>query len=244
MAKASLAPPSLYRRHYYITEHAIQQFRERHPKHDMLHRFDGDIGNLLDWAVNDQWDERLVCRDTRDENAAIHILDLQPVLNEALWALVKDNESGAKGNRLPLAVVTILTHEMVESYQRAGRWVTNSGAAVEVIKPTLTSKLADKLKGVTLPPASPAVIFSDPPPPAPVSPLPPLATYYRELPTLHPEGVKEDTRLLTYTDAHGPTYEALRKEEALNRVMELKGAGVAALQVWKPVKVKIVVEEE
>lgn len=234
MAKASLAPPSIYRRHYYITEHAIQQFRERHPKHTMLHRFDGDIGNLLDWAVNDQWEERLVCRDTRDENATIHILDLQPVLNEALWALVKDNEAGAKGNRLPLAVVTILTREMVESYQRAGRWVTNGGAAVEVIKPTLTSKLAEKLKGVTLPPpVSPAVAPPDPPPPATVSPLPKL-----------PLEVGEDARLLQYIDAHGPQYEILDKPEALNRVMELKGSGVANIHVWRPVKVRVVVEEE
>lgn len=234
MAKASLAPPATYRRHYYITEHAIQQFRERHPKHDMLHRFDGDIGNLLDWAVSDQWEERLICRDTRDENAAIHIIDLEPVLEEALWALIKDNEAGSKGNRLPLAVVTILTREMVESYQRAGRWVTNTGAAIEVIKPNLTAKLADKLKDVKLmPPVSPAVA---PPPPRPA---PPVAT----LPPL-PLEVGEDARLLQYLDAHGPQYEILAKPEALDRVMELKGSGVANVQVWKPVKVKITVEEE
>lgn len=237
MAKASLAPPSIYRRHYYITEHAIQQFRERHPKHNMLHRFDGDIGNLLDWAVSDQWEERLVCRDTRDENAAIHIIDLEPMLEETLWALVKDNESGSKGNRLPLAVVTILTREMVESYQRAGRWVTNDGKAIEVIKPTLTSKLADKLKDVKLmPPVSPAVA---PPPPRPA---PPVAT----LPNLDlPCGAgAEDMRLLTFNDAHGANYEVLSKAEALDRVMELRGSGVANVQVWKPVKVKITVEEE
>jgi hypothetical protein len=238
MAKASLAPPSIYHRHYYITEHAIQQFRDRHPKHTMLHRFDGDVGNLLDWAVSDQWADRLVCRDTKDENAAIHILDLHPILDEELWALVKDNELGTKGNRIPLAVVTILTREMVESYQRVGRWVTNSGAAIEVIKPTLTSKLADKLKGVVIAPRPVS------PPEAP--PAPPAQPAVSTLPNFDlPCGVAtEDMRLVTYNDAHGPNYEVLPKAEALDRVMELRGGGVANVQVWKPVKVKITVEEE
>jgi hypothetical protein len=238
MAKASLAPPATYRRHYYITEHAIQQFRERHPKHDMLHRFDGDMGNLLDWAVNDQWEERLVCRDTRDENAAIHILDLQPVLNETLWALIKDNDVGTKGNRLPLAVITILTREMVESYQRAGRWVTTEGRAIEVIKPTLTSKLADKLKGVVIPPRPVSPPEAPPTPPA----KPAVATHPNfDLPS---GAAAEDLRLVTFNDSHGPNYEVLPKAEALDRVMELRGGGVANVQVWKPVKVKITVEEE
>ena len=238
MAKASLAPPSIYRRHFYIADHAIEQYRIRGGKGNaQLHRFDGDIGNLLDWTVHNQWDERVTCRDTKDGDHVIHIVDLLPSMDEELWALVKDNEFGDKGNRIPLAVVTVLTREMVEKYQREGRWIASgSRNVVEIVKTKLTSKLADKLQGVTISPAAA-------PPPAMLTP--PASTLRSALPVINAADAHESARLLTYIRDGEFHYGVHQKGVALAMVPALQGdPDVTDVLVWKPVKVKVTVAEE
>lgn len=122
MAKAALPPVPSYRRKFYVSGHAVERLRERRMPADVLHRFDGDLGNLIDWAVSAQWQEaeRLL-----DDGVEMWLVDVRDTLGD-LFAVVKKNCDGNQ-NAWPYAVVTLLDAGQV-AQSRARRWRSAGGS--------------------------------------------------------------------------------------------------------------------
>jgi hypothetical protein len=123
MGKASKAPPSTYKRKFLVTEHAVDRLRGRLEGENTDYRTPEDVGNLIDFATSSCWEK---ADEIVDNGAEAHIVPLEDVLGEGLWALVKANSSQNKVE-YPMAVITLLTDHQVRNSRLAGDWKVIDG---------------------------------------------------------------------------------------------------------------------
>jgi hypothetical protein len=229
MGKAFKAPASQYVRRYVISKHAVQRLRERVVEgHEMVHRSDGDLGNLLDAAVYEGSPGESVV-DSDGLPTSIIRLRLPFVRDEVLFAVVKPNQEPGDDREV---VLSILTKEMEAANRSGGKWTghaTCPGAPM--------TSLGDKLKNVT-----PAVAASAPPLPAP-----PLLGAM--LLALDDCTIANQRLLMWQTSKLGWQHvECLSPDDVNARIAKLPpGAPVQIYKLaltWTPVKTRLVLHEE
>lgn len=244
MAKAALSPTPTYRRKFIITRHAVERLRERRP--DLLHRFDGDIGNLIDDAVAVRWAK---AEHLLDRGEQMWLVDVREGLQN-LFAIVKLN--GASGGDQPAhVVVTVLDPGQVA--QTRGRWKPADGipAARAPGFATLGERVRPHL--LALPPAvapqepgmsatgstgAPAVA-----PTAEEETLPGTGT--GAPPPSTPNEYPQPDRVVTWTEGGEPRFILRERHEAARFMADLQERGIVNAVIWRPVKVRVrvVVEE-
>jgi hypothetical protein len=120
MGKACKPPAQTHKRRYWITDHAIEQLRERFKRDGTRHRGQQDLGNLIDYSV------RCSVREGRSEEIIdggidAVLVDLRETLHDDLWAILKPNTC-RRQDEFPQAVVTLLEHWQVARSKRSDKW--------------------------------------------------------------------------------------------------------------------------
>lgn len=118
MAKAAKAPPSLYKRRFYVTDHVRNQMRARYNA-DTKFRDDEDLMNLIDFAAHNAWDKS---SDIEDEGVRAKVLPLYETLDEDLWVLVKPNTMKLGSAKFNYALITVLEEDMCRRSLETGKW--------------------------------------------------------------------------------------------------------------------------
>jgi hypothetical protein len=120
MGKAHNAPMSAKGRRFAIADHALDRLRERVAGTDLSYRDDEDLRH---WLSQLCWERALLPVDTGPgggDNTSL--VDLRDSLAGNVWAVIRPNVF--RGARAPqtLAIVTLLTGEMVDENFATGRW--------------------------------------------------------------------------------------------------------------------------
>ena len=122
MGMARQAPMDMYQRKYFVHDHAVERLRERLKRSgDTTHRANDDLGNLIDWAVSSSM-ESGTFEKVLDEGEPAIIVDVSEPLQDALWAIVKQNRTPRVSGHHQI-VLTILTRDMMERRKQSGKWV-------------------------------------------------------------------------------------------------------------------------
>ena len=244
MAKAALSPTKIYRRKFLITNHAVERLRERRP--DLLHRFDGDLGNLIDDAVAARWDgaEHLL-----DRGEQMWLVDVREELLD-LFAIVKS--SGASRVDQPAHVVVTVLDPGQVAQSRRSRWTAldGKGARPATGFATLGERIRPRL-------------LASPPAAAPQEPGMLIATCALavatagteertadaeagEPPVATPVGNTQPDRVVTWTEDGESRFVLRERHEAARYMADLHERGITNAVMWRPakVRVKLVVEEE
>jgi hypothetical protein len=265
MGMARKAPAPLYERHFYVSQHALERFRGRTVKDSYRHRFGDDLSMLIDWACWEALHSGHV-EHLRDEGGDFDLLSLDPIIGESLYAILKPNTE-TEGRAFKDAIVTLLEEYMVNQKRqrfwqdRQGRRPVDSNRTVTT---PLGAKLTAALENQKLPPEpgfiddldpspAPAPVPAPVPAPAPVltpAPAPVAAPVLAPVPapaSPPPLVTASDGRIVSWrngtpelqfrffgTVAGALTFAAEQRNNAACR----------EVMVWKPAKLRVVIEEE
>lgn len=140
MGMSHKAPPSIYRRHFWITDHACDRFRTRLPTevgklgNGTAHRSNEDLGNCIDSLVHDAFDKEKITHIWDDGERAV-LADIRHTDNSNdLWAIVKKNTNSRTEKKQPQAVVTLLYNNMVEDSHKAGKWKVRAVETINTLR--------------------------------------------------------------------------------------------------------------
>lgn len=141
MGMGHKAPPSIYRRHFWITDHACDRFRTRLPTevgklgNGTAHRSNEDIGNCIDSLVNDAFHREEKITHIWDDGEGAILVDIRHTDNSNdLWAIVKRNTNSRTEKKQPQAVVTLLYNNMVEDSHKTGKWKERTAEVVSTLR--------------------------------------------------------------------------------------------------------------
>lgn len=244
MGMASKAPFDTYTRKCFITDHAVQRLRERlRIEGKIEHRGDEDLRNLLDDTVVDAMAQGTAKAsvDTKGDKCWLVPLDSE---FEGLIALVKPEQNG----KMKWAVVTILEEQWVAKRMLQGTFGTTSKTSFgDVFGEKLEALRVDA--GEMPPPEAKAVDQRAMPPveKVPVRPTAPATVITSA--KVDPEFAKEvETRLVTFESTTGTEnhleFPLSTVSQRVNDLLSNPTVKGDTLRVWKPVKMKRIVEIE
>ena len=226
MAGRSARAPERYRRHYYITDHSLERFAKRFkaPKEQKDWPLAGDnIGHILDAATHDAVRSKFYEDLTDTDGRPVRVVALSPLLHVELWAVIKENTP--RHSDFDAAIITVFDKALYDKWQ-SERWSQGKGFGT----------LAEKLKPMLslIPPQQPVILLTVTPP----LPTPPPEVYVAKLELVDP-------RIITWVCQGRDEQVKLEKAAALVHLEKLRNEpDVHSVQLWKPVKTKIVIEEE
>ena len=244
MGMARKAPAPIYEQHFYVSQHAVERFRGRNLKDAYRHRFGDDLSRLIDWACWEALQQGHI-EHLHDEAGDFDLLNLHPILEEPLWAILKPNLAGPGPRRSdrPDTIVTLLEDYMVQQ-KRQRQWQDRQGRRpvdeARTVATPLGAKLREALENQTLPPERPfiddePVLAVAPEPVLPAAPPPMVAAAAAPERLVSWRNGTPELQFRAFTSvAEALTFMAeQRNHPACHEVM-----------VWKPAKVRIVIEED